>query len=71
VALKGEKRNACRDVVQKPKGKKPFGRSRVRWYDILLDFKGMRWKNINWIYLAVDREEWWADVRTAMNHWVL
>jgi hypothetical protein len=67
----GGKRTVCRDVLQKREGRKPFGRSRVRWYDILLDFKCMRWKNINWIYLEVDMEEWWADVKTAMNHWIL
>jgi hypothetical protein len=66
-----EKRNACRGVVEKPEGRKPSGRSRIRWYDILLDFNRMSWKNINWIYLAVDREDWWADVKTVMNHWIL
>ena len=67
----GEKRNACRSVVQRSEGRRTFGRSRVRCYDILLNFKGMRWKNknIKWIYLAVEKEEWWADVKTVMNQW--
>jgi hypothetical protein len=72
VALMGEKINACRNVVQKTEGRKPFGRSGVRWYDIILEFKGETWKNINWIYLAVEREEeWWTDVKTVMNHLIL
>jgi hypothetical protein len=51
----GEKRNACRDLVQKHGGRSPFVKSRGRWCDRLLDFKSMRWKNIKWIYLALDR----------------
>jgi hypothetical protein len=36
----GEKRNACRILVGKPKGKRPLGRPRRRWMDnIEMDLK--------------------------------
>jgi hypothetical protein len=35
VALMGERRGVYRVLVGKPDGKKPLGRSRRRWEDIL------------------------------------
>jgi hypothetical protein len=29
----GERRNACRDLVGKPKGKRPLGKSKPKWED--------------------------------------
>jgi hypothetical protein len=38
----GAKRNAYRDLVGKPEGKKPLGRPRLRWKaDITMDFVGI------------------------------
>jgi hypothetical protein len=40
----GEKRNACRILVEKPEGKKPLGRSRRRWVDnIKMDLRETEW----------------------------
>jgi hypothetical protein len=40
VARMGEKRNAYRTLVGKPKGKRPLGRPRLRWVDtIKIDLK--------------------------------
>ena len=36
MALKGEKRGACRLLVGKTKGKRPLGRLRCRWKDTLV-----------------------------------
>jgi hypothetical protein len=35
VACTGEKRNACRKLVGKPKGKRPLQKSRRRWVNII------------------------------------
>jgi hypothetical protein len=33
VAYMGKTRNTCRIVVEKPEGKRPLGRCRLRWVD--------------------------------------
>jgi hypothetical protein len=44
VTRRGEKRNACRILVRKPKGKRPLGRPRCRWVDnIKLDLRETGW----------------------------
>jgi hypothetical protein len=52
----GEKRNACRLLVEKPEGKRPLGRPRRRWVDnIRMDLGEMGWGDVDWIGLAQDR----------------
>jgi hypothetical protein len=59
----GEKRNAFRILVGKPEGKRPLGRPRRRWVDnIKMDLREM-----DWIDLAQDRDQWRALVNTVMN----
>jgi hypothetical protein len=56
VAHMGEKRNAYRVLVGKPKGKIPLGRPRCRWEDnTKLGLKEMRFEGVNWLYLSQDR----------------
>jgi len=44
VALRGERRDACRVLVRKPEGKRPLGRPRCRWKDTLVIlFQEMGW----------------------------
>jgi hypothetical protein len=44
VAQMGEKRNAYRILVGKPKGKRPLGRPRRRWMDnIKMDLREINW----------------------------
>jgi hypothetical protein len=68
VACTGEKRNTYKMLVKKPEGKKPFGRLRCRWEDnIKMDLKEIDWKDVNWIHLAQDREQWRTLVTMVVN----
>jgi hypothetical protein len=49
----GEKRNAYRLLVRKPKGRRPLGRPRRRWVDnIRMDLGEVGWGDVDWIGLA-------------------
>jgi hypothetical protein len=53
VARVGEKRNLCRFLVGKPRGKRPLGRPRRIWVDsIKMDFGEMVWGGVDWIDVA-------------------
>jgi hypothetical protein len=44
----GEKRNAYRNLVGKPEGKRPLGRPRRRWVDnIKIDIRETRWGDMD------------------------
>jgi hypothetical protein len=63
-----EKRNACRNLVGKPEGKRPLGRLRCRWENnIRLDLREIGWGGMDWIGLAQDRGQWRALVNTVIN----
>jgi hypothetical protein len=32
--------------------------------------KGIKWENVDWIYLAKDRDKWWALLNRVMKLWV-
>jgi hypothetical protein len=64
----GEKRNAYRILVGKPKEKRPLGRPRRRWVDnIKTDLREIGWTGMDWIDLAEDGDQWRALVDTVMN----
>ena len=43
----------------KPGGKKPLGRPRRKWEDnIKMDLQEMRYRSMDWIKLAPDRDRW-------------
>jgi hypothetical protein len=54
----GEKRNACRLLMGKPKGKKQLGRRRRRWVDnIKMDFGEIGWCGVDWIGLVQSKDK--------------
>jgi hypothetical protein len=68
----GEKRNAYRILMGKPEGKRPLGRPRCRWADIIkINLREIGWDGMDWIDLAKDREQWRALVNTVINLRVL
>jgi len=52
-----EIRKAHNIFIEKPEGKRPLGRPRHRWEDnIGMDFKDIQWEDVDWMYLAQDRD---------------
>jgi hypothetical protein len=64
----GERRGVYRVLVGEPKGKRPLGRSRRRWEDIIMmDFQEVGCGVMDWIELARNRERWRALVNGIVN----
>jgi hypothetical protein len=60
-------RNTDKILVGKLEEKRPLGRHRRMWEDNnVMDLKG-RCKNVHWVHLTQDRDQWWAYVDTVMN----
>jgi hypothetical protein len=48
--------------------KRPLGRPRRRWVDnIKMYLRELGWDGMDWIELALDRDQWRALVNTVMN----
>jgi hypothetical protein len=55
----------------KPERKRPLRRPRHRWEDnTIMDFRVIRWKDVNWMHLTQDMDQWEALVNIVMNLWV-
>jgi hypothetical protein len=68
VARMEEKMNACRILVGKSKEKRPLRRPRCRWMDnIKIDLRKIGFDGMDWIDVALDRDQWRALVDTTMN----
>jgi hypothetical protein len=64
----GGMRNEYKILVGKPEGKRSLVRTRRRWEDnIKMDLREILWESVDWMYLAQDRDQWWAVVNTVMN----
>jgi hypothetical protein len=58
----------CRLLVGKPEGKRPLGRLRHRWIDIIkMDLLETGLSAVDWIGLPQDRYRWRALVNAVMN----
>jgi hypothetical protein len=56
--------------VGTPEGKRPLERSRHRWVDnIKIDHRKIGWGGVDWIDLALVRDQWKALVNMIMNLW--
>jgi hypothetical protein len=68
VARMGEKTNAYRLLVGKPRGERPLGRPRRWWVDnIKMDLAEVGWGDVDWIGLAQDRNRLRALVNSVLN----
>ena len=68
VARMGEGRGVYRDLVWKPEGKGPLGRTRCRWVDnIMMDLQEVGCGGMDWIELAQNRDSWRPFVSAVMN----
>jgi len=64
----GERKGVYRVLVGKPEGKRPLGRPRPRWEDIIkMDLQEVGCRDVDWIELAQDRNRWRALVTAVMN----
>ena len=63
------KRYECFEILtDKPIGKSPLGRARLRWEDnIRMDLTEISINTGNWIDLTQDRDYWRALVNVALN----
>jgi hypothetical protein len=60
--------NAYRILVGNPEGKRPLGRPRRRWVDIVkMAPREIWWDGMDWIDLAQDRNQWRTLVNTVMK----
>jgi hypothetical protein len=64
----GEKRNAYKLLMGKLEGKRPLGRPRREWVDIIrMDLREVGFGDVDWIGLAQDRNRWRALVNSVLN----
>jgi hypothetical protein len=66
--MRGEIRNTYKILVGKHGRKKSLGRPQQRWEgNIRIDLGEMGWEDVDWIYLAQDRDQWRDLVDTVTN----
>jgi len=68
AAYLGKRRIAHSVLEGKPKGKRPLGRSSLRWQEnSKLDLEEVRWGGLAWTDVTKDREMRRAVVNVVMN----
>jgi hypothetical protein len=67
VVHMGEMRNVHKILVGMPEGKRPV-RTMCKWEDnIKMDIREIRFKGVDWIHIAEDKDWWLALVIMVMN----
>jgi hypothetical protein len=57
-----------KNLVRKLESNRPFGRLGRRWKDnIRMDLRKIMWEVVDWIHVALDREQWRDLVDTVVN----
>jgi len=68
VARMGEERGVYRVLVEKPEGKRPLGRPRLRWVgNIRMDLQEVGCGYMDWTGRAQYRDRWRTLVSAVMN----
>ena len=68
VARMGKMWGVYRVLVEKPEGKRPHRRHRLRWEDnIKVDLQEVGCGSVDWFELTQDRDRWRALVNAVMN----
>ena len=68
MARMGERRGVYRFMLGETEGKRPLGRPRRRWVDLIkMDFQEVGCEDIDWIELTQDRDRWREIVSAVMN----
>ena len=66
-----DKKGAYRVLVGKPEEKRPLGKPRIRWEDVIkMDLYDVEWEGMDWINLARGRERWRSLVNAVMTFWI-
>jgi hypothetical protein len=64
----GDGRGAYGVLVRRPEGKRPLGRTKLRWEDnIKIHLRQVGRGGMDWIELAEDRDSWRAVANVVMN----
>jgi hypothetical protein len=67
--LVGSKEASLEVNAEKPQRKKPLGRPRHRWEEIIkMDLQEVGYWDMDWIYLVEYSDRWRALVSAVMNH---
>ena len=71
MACMGDRRGACRMLVDRPEGKGIFRGPSYKWEkNIKMDLQELVWAGMDWINQAEDRDRWQVLVNVVVNLWV-
>ena len=71
MACMGDRRGACRMLVDRAEGKGLFRTPRHRWEEnIKMDLQDLGWANMEWIDQAQDRDRCRLLVKAVAKMWV-